>query len=414
MERADLARRLQRAGECQPSVDVPEGAPVVVSEGEPARFMAAFAAAVAGTGPVFLGDPAWGSAETRALQQAVQSGIENKKPKMERGWLCVPTGGSSGAIKFARHDQNTIAAAVDGFTRHFGAGRVNALGLLPLHHVSGLMAWMRCAFTGGRYRPWSWDALLAGKRPALGQCDWYVSLVPTQLQRLLDSPAAVDWLRRFRVISVGGGPVWPGLAEAAAQARLPVSLGYGMTETMAMVAAQRPEEFFAGDRSAGQPMPHAAINLDADGTVTVTGDSVFRGYWPEANASRTLVTADAGEFDASGRLRLLGRRDAVIITGGKKVQPEEVEAALRATGLFTDVAVVGVPDPEWGESVVACYPAALALDPGKVAGLLEAIASFKRPKRYVAIADWPRNAQGKVSRAALRAAVPMAGRGFAT
>jgi O-succinylbenzoic acid--CoA ligase len=325
---------------------------------------------------------------------------------MRRAWLAVPTGGSSGSIRFARHDQDTMAAAVGGFTRHFGVGRVNAVGLLPLHHVSGLMAWMRCVLTGGEFRPWSWDDLLSGQRPALEPGDWFLSLVPTQLQRLLGSPAAVDWLRRFRVISVGGGPVWPELADAAAQARLPVSLGYGLTETMAMVAAQLPEEFAGGDRSAGRAMPHARVVIDAEGAVTIAGDSVFHGYWPEETRGRVLVTSDAGSIDSSGRLHLLGRRDAVIITGGKKVQPEEVEAALRATGQFTDVAVIGVPDREWGEAVVACHPVGAApLDPAKISGLLSALAPFKRPKRYVALPDWPRNAQGKVNRAALRVAV---------
>lgn len=406
MERAELARLLQSSLERQPTVDGPSGAPVVICERDPVRFMNAFTTAVAGAGPVFLADPNWGAAERTVLDELVRSALRHPSSVLRQAWLGVPTGGSSGSVRFARHDQDTMAAAVAGFTRHFGVERVHGVGLLPLHHVSGLMGWMRCALTGGEYRPWSWDDLLSGQRPALEPGDWFLSLVPTQLQRLLGSTAAVDWLRRFRVISVGGGPVWPELAEAAAQARLPVSLGYGLTETMAMVAAQLPEEFAAGDRSAGRALPHACMAIDAEGAVTITGDSVFRGYWPEENPSQALVTSDAGRIDSSGRLHLLGRRDAVIITGGKKVQPEEVEAALRATGLFTDVVVIGVPDREWGETVVACHPAGTApLDPAKISGLLSALAPFKRPKRYLALPDWPRNAQGKVNRAALRAAV---------
>ncbi len=406
MERAELAQLLQATAERHLLDEIPAGAPVVVCERDPVRFMSAFAAAVAGTGPVFLADPNWGAAERAVLDELVRSALRPPSSALRQAWLAVPTGGSSGRIRFARHDQDTIAAAVGGFTGHFGVGRVHAVGLLPLHHVSGLMAWMRCALTGGEYRPWSWDDLVSGQRPALEPGDWFLSLVPTQLQRLLGSPSAVDWLRRFRVISVGGGPVWPELVAAAAQARLPVSLGYGLTETMAMVAAQLPEEFAGGDRSAGRAMPHARLVINAEGAVTITGDSVFRGYWPEETQNRVLVTSDAGSIDSSGRVQLLGRRDAVIITGGKKVQPEEVETALRATGLFTDVVVIGVPDPEWGEAVVACYPSGAApLDPAEISGLLSTLAPFKRPKRYVVLPDWPRNAQGKVNRAALRVAV---------
>ncbi len=405
MERAELARVLRVAAQNLASPDGEGDLPVVVCERDPVRFMQVFAAAAAGTGPVFLADPSWGTAERATLDQVARSQISNLKSQMQRAWLAVPTGGSSGSIRFARHDQDTIAAAVGGFTRHFSVERVNAVGLLPLHHVSGLMAWMRCALTGGEYRPWSWDDLLSGQRPALEPGDWFLSLVPTQLQRLLGSTAAVDWLRRFRVISVGGGPVWAELANAAAEARLPVSLGYGLTETMAMVAAQRPEEFATGDRSAGRAMPHAGITINAEGAVSITGDSIFRGYWPEENRARSFVTSDVGSLDVSGRLQLLGRRDAVIITGGKKVQPEEVEAALRATGLFPDVVVIGIADREWGEAVVACHPAGAAVDAARVSGLLAALAPYKRPKRYVAVSEWPRNGQGKVNRAALRAAV---------
>ena len=108
-----------------------------------------------------------------------------------------------------------------------------------------------------------------------------------------------------------------------------------------------------------------------------------------------------GRFDSQGSLHVLGRRDALIITGGEKVDPAEVEAALRLTGFFSDVVVVGEADARWGELVVACYPAcdgAVKAEPE-----LKQLAAYKRPKRYVAVPDWTRNAQGKVNRAALRA-----------
>jgi O-succinylbenzoic acid--CoA ligase len=95
----------------------------------------------------------------------------------------------------------------------------------------------------------------------------------------------------------------------------------------------------------------------------------------------------------------------MIITGGKKVQPTEVEAALRESGEFADVAVLGVPDAEWGEAVVACYPAG-GREPD-LARAVAALAGTHRPKRFVALADWPRNAQGKLDRARLAAAIAL-------
>jgi O-succinylbenzoic acid--CoA ligase len=368
-------------------------------------------------GFTFLCDPAWGPAERAqvtalqrpaiepALRSLGEGGNRTSKIEMAEGWICVPTGGTSGGVRFVRHDESTLTAAVEGFCAHFGLERVNAVGVLPPHHVSGLMARVRCAATGGEYVGAEWKALEAGRHPVLPKGGAVISLVPTQLQRLLQSPDAVTWLRGFRVIFVGGGPVWSELAEAAAAAELPVSLSYGMTETAAMVTALRPAEFLAGDRSSGPALPHARVALDGEGVITITGGSVFRGYFPGGQGPREFVTEDLGRIDERGQLHVLGRRDAVIITGGKKVQPAEVEAVLRASGEFDDVAVVGVPDPEWGQAVVACYPAGgKEPDPARVAASIEALSAYKRPKRYVAVADWSRNAQGKLNRAALVAA----------
>jgi o-succinylbenzoate---CoA ligase len=398
MERIELARVLGTTAVAGAARDV------FISESEPARFMAAFAQAVANGGNVFLCDPAWGQNEREQLAALPRSEISNLKSQINQGWLMIPSGGTGGRLKFARHDQDTLSAAVDGFTAHFGVSRVNAVGVLPLHHVSGLMAWIRCALTGGKFLPSSWSKIEAGLRPALGDGgEWFLSLVPTQLQRLLAQPESVGWLRRFRAVFLGGGPAWRESLERAAEARVPLAPCYGLTETAAMVTALRPREFLGGSRSSGTVMPHARIDVTGEGALRIAGESVFRGYFPEWRAERDVTTDDLGFIDGNGQVQVTGRRDGLIITGGKKVQPAEVEAALRATGEFDDVAVLGVPDPEWGEAVVACYPVtARAPDLERVTQILaEQLAPPARPKRYVAVAEWPRNAQGKLNRALL-------------
>ncbi|HEY0967564.1 MAG TPA: AMP-binding protein [Opitutaceae bacterium] len=400
MERAELARWL--------GVSLASGAPrdVVVAERDPAAFRAAFADAVAAGGTVFLADPAWGALERAQFDALRNASVSADR---ERGWLCIPTGGSSGQIKLARHDAHTIAAAVGGFCAHFGVTRVNAVGLLPLHHVSGLMGWLRCVLTGGQYVPWEGSALLAGRMPVrpAGDGDWFLSLVPTQLARLMEQPPAVEWLRSFRAVFIGGGPAWPALVEAGARLHLPLSFSYGMTETAAMVTALRPEEFLAAARGCGSALPHASVTLDTDGVVVIRSASLFRGYYPAMAAATVWSPQDLGRLDERGSLHLLGRRDGLIITGGEKVNPTEVEAALRETGLFNDVAVLGLPDERWGEAVTAFYPQGSAeLDLARVEGALAGLlAAYKRPKRFIAVAEWPRNAQGKVNRTALRGSV---------
>lgn len=470
MERAELARRLQASlgpppgPHPEPAGSPGDGPPIVIAEREPAVFMAAFARAAAARSLVFLTDPEWRTAERAQADALIAAAPRAGRAAGERGWLMIPSGGTGGRLKFARHDADTIAAAVDGFCRHFAVTRVDAVGVLPLYHVSGFMAWMRCALTGGAYRPWRWADLAAGQWPASAAATGaaaareagpprgarergveFISLVPTQLQRLLagvagtagpavlaDStapaergaavagaacpvgagaaerpaasasplgPSAADRLRRFRAVCLGGGPLWPSLLETAARLRLPLSVGYGMTETAAMVAAQRPEEFLAGDRTCGRALPHARIDLTDDGRIRIAGASLFRGYFPEERGPSELVTEDLGERQADGRLTVLGRRDAVIITGGKKVDPLEVEAALRATEEFADLAVIGLPDPEWGHAVTVCYLAASRPpDLDRAAAALAGLAPYKHPKRYCAVSPWPRNPQGKVNR----------------
>lgn len=400
MERRELARLLGATSAAKELRTL-----IVTTDRE--VFRAEFARAVAGSGEVFFGDPAWSPAEREEFELNPIHPVANTKRELGLGWLMIPTGGSSGRLKYARHDSYTIAAAVKGFTQHFGLARVNALGLLPLHHVSGFMAWMRCALTGGEFRPANWKSIEAGERPALpARADgWVVSLVPTQLERLLRDPAAAEWLRGFRIVFLGGAPAWPELLERAAEARVPLSLSYGMSETAAMIAALRPKEFARGERSSGAVLPHARVVLGEDGVICVSGRSLFRGYYPDWRHERKMFeTADVGRFDGARRLHVLGRRDAVIISGGEKVQPLAVEAVLKSATGTAQLAVLGVPDREWGERVVAVYAAQAEFDLERArAAALRELSPAQRPKDYVALARWPQSEAGKLNRVELRA-----------
>jgi len=205
-----------------------------------------------------------------------------------------------------------------------------------------------------------------------------------------------------------------------------------------MVAAQRPGDFAAGDRSSGVPMPHAQVSINdegREGLVCVRGESIMQAYCGGKPCKGIFTTADLGVFDEAGQLHILGRRDEVAISGGEKVRLGEVEAALRgavgdkcvslggdrctsAVGVaFDDVAVVAVPDAEWGEVVVACYVEAggdaekrVGVSPISEAVIKQVtcgLARHQRPKQWLGFsaAEWPRNAQGKLNRAALRKAV---------
>jgi o-succinylbenzoate---CoA ligase len=167
------------------------------------------------------------------------------------------------------------------------------------------------------------------------------------------------------------------------------------------VTALQPEEFLAGSRSSGTALPHARVAIEPDDVVSIESESLFRGYWPDERRAGKFVTEDLARIDEHQQLHILGRRDATIITGGKKVHPADVEAALRASGEFQDIAVIGVPDREWGEKVIACYPRTSEREPSLERAIAQ-LAPEQKPKHFIALDQWPRNQQGKVNRATLR------------
>jgi O-succinylbenzoic acid--CoA ligase len=397
MERAELNRLLGG------TITLQTTRRAMISEAEPRKFMAAFSQALAGEADIFLCDPKWGAVERSQVDALLRTPTAGKlMPTDGRGWLMLPTGGTSGQVRFARHDAATIAAAVKGFARHFELTQVNAAGVLPLHHVSGFMAWMRCVMTGGTYRPLDWKSIEEGDFPTLPVKvhGWVLSLVSTQLERLLRQEAAIDWLRKFRIIFIGGGPTWPELLDKARAQKLPLSLGYGMTESAAMLAGLRPVDFLAGMRSCGTVMPHITVQLSSEGAISLEGESLFRGYFPQWRASGEFLTNDGGYRDRNGHLYITGRRDTVIISGGEKVDPAAVEEVLRASGELSQVVVLGVPDAEWGQVVIAAYPEEPAPKLKKIAEVMNRLLSpAKRPKLFVPLPRWPVNEQGKVNRA---------------
>jgi O-succinylbenzoic acid--CoA ligase len=337
----------------------------------------------------------------------------------------IPTGGSSGQVRFAVHTLETLTAAVEGLQAFFQTEPINSCCVLPLYHVSGLMQFLRSFLSGGKLTVLPFKTI---ERSAVPVClsaetqfdpaDFFLSLVPTQLQRLLTNSATVEWLKRFQVIFLGGAPAWPELLETARQQQLPIALTYGMTETAAQVVTLKPELFLRGSNGSGQVLPHAAIKICEHGqplarrqfgTVTIQSKSLSLGYFSigaqvEQFLTDEFLTDDLGYFDAEGILHIVGRNSQKIITGGENVFPAEVEAALRATGLVNDVCVVGMPDQTWGEVVTAVYvPVSSTVSSSTLkSALTPRLSSFKHPKQWVAVEQLPRNAQGKINIASLK------------
>jgi acyl-CoA synthetase (AMP-forming)/AMP-acid ligase II len=157
-----------------------------------------------------------------------------------------------------------------------------------------------------------------------------------------------------------------------------------MTETAAMVAAVPNEDFLNDPKAGAVPLGEARFSIE-DGQIRVQSPALFQGYQGRASVdlSQGYLTGDAGALDASGRLHVFGRLDRLINTGGEKVDPAEVEAALLQIDGIEAAKVFGEPDPEWGQVVVARVRGALDLDLDQVRVQLKAtLANYKVPKLF--------------------------------
>jgi malonyl-CoA/methylmalonyl-CoA synthetase len=248
--------------------------------------------------------------------------------------------------------------------------------------------------------------------------------VPTFYTRLLADPRLDrELVANMRLFISGSAPL---LAEThrefSARTGQAILERYGMTETNMNTSNPYDGERIAG--TVGFPLPGVALRIaDAQtgrvlpdgeiGVIEVKGPNVFKGYWrmPEKTAAEFradgyFITGDLGVVDARGYVSIVGREKDLIITGGLNVYPKEVEGEIDALPGVEESAVFGVPDPDFGEAVAAVVVlrAGAALTEAQVIGALEArLAKFKRPKKVAFVDALPRNAMGKVQKAALRA-----------
>jgi O-succinylbenzoic acid--CoA ligase len=305
--------------------------------------------------------------------------------------LVVETSGSTGRPKRVVLSRRAVHASVRATVRRLeGEGRW--LLALPAAYVAGAQVVCR--------------SVLAGEAPvvleegrsfaeAAAGCA-YASLVPTQLLRMLDGPEAdVEALRGLRTVLLGGGPVDPALRARAAERGVRVVATYGSAETA------------GGCVYDGVPLDGVAIATERDGRLRVGGPTLFDGYDgdPELTA-RVLVdgwfrTEDAARIDEDGRLQLLGRLDDVVVSGGVNVPAPAVARRLREHPAVREAEVLGVPDDEWGNRLVAFVVGDLSLDQAR-SWVAEAHPRSWAPRELVRLDAVPLLANGKTDRMALR------------
>ena len=268
----------------------------------------------------------------------------------------VRTSGSTGAPKATVLTVESLAASSMA-TALALKGEGQWLLALPVEYVAGIQVLVRSLFAGTR--PWVMD-MSRGFTPeafteaALELTDKirFTSLVPTQLQRLLDnpSPETLAVLRRFNAVLLGGAPAPASLLAAARDAGVRVITTYGSAETS------------GGCVYDGFPLEGVSVRVEGDGRILLGGDTIAAGYLEAPESTETFFeedgvrwyrTSDLGSIGDDGRLTVLGRADDVIITGGMKVSAAHVQEELEKSDGVTAAFVAGVPSAEWGQAVAA-------------------------------------------------------------
>lgn len=306
----------------------------------------------------------------------------------------VFTSGSTGVQKAALHS----------FGNHF----YNALGsnrnlpfqpgdrwllALPLYHVGGLSILFRAVLGGGAV------VIPAPEAPLLAvlaqEKVTHVSLVTTQLYRLLQQPAAITQLGKLKAILLGGSAMPADIIRQAHALGLAIYTSYGMTEMASQTTTTAPHDSLAHLLTSGKILPHRKIMISHDGEILVRGETLFKGYLDgdrldaRRDAEGWFATGDLGRIDSDGYLTVTGRKDNMFVSGGENLQPEEIEAALGQIPGIIAAVVVPVDDAEFGQRPVAFIDMAVhaEIEPAEIVAKLEkSLPRFKIPDR---ILPWP-------------------------
>jgi o-succinylbenzoate---CoA ligase len=308
--------------------------------------------------------------------------------------LLIETSGSTGRPKGVVLPRRAVLASVEASARRLGASGRWSLAL-PSSYVAGVQVIVRSLIAG--HEPAVVDGLDLDRHVG-ADVPSFVSLVPTQLHRMVADPARLAALARCHTVLVGGGGLDPHLRRVAEDHGVRVVVTYGSSETS------------GGCVYDGMPLDGVGVTLGAEGRVRIAGPTLFSHYDDDpALTAESLVdgwflTSDAGTIDADGRLRIIGRLDEVVISGGVKIPLPAVAQRLREHLMVDQAEVFGVPDAEWGQRLVA-----VVVGSAHDAELRDWISMVHprswAPREFRRVASLPLLPNGKVDRQAIRSSL---------
>jgi O-succinylbenzoic acid--CoA ligase len=329
--------------------------------------------------------------------------------------LVIATSGSSGEPKGVMLEWQTIYNSAVAVNHRLDLGASDCwLNCLPLHHIGGLSILFRTVLAGASMvLHQGFDATRVWQDIQRVRIS-HLSLVPVMLEQLL-AVAEAPPPEFLRVVLIGGAALEPGLAERALAAGWPLFVTYGMSETASQVATQP----LTSASAINKPIPLLAgvecSVVDEGGELTngigrirLRGELLMRGYAnPEQRAGVGLdetgwyTTGDIGSYQAGSGIQVGGRADAVIISGGENILPQQVERLLQGCPGLSELCVLGVEDSLWGERVCLAYVGE-ATEQAVERWCRETIKGALRPRLFVQLEQLPRLSNGKLDRHALR------------
>lgn len=308
--------------------------------------------------------------------------------------LLIQTSGSTGEPKGVVIPRRALLASVEASTRRLGeSGRW--LLALPSSYVAGVQVILRSLVAG--HEPIVVDGLDIGRATASDHTETpaFVSLVPTQLHRIVGDAEQLASLARCHTVLVGGGGLDRDLASRVRDQGINLVATYGSSETS------------GGCVYDGLPLDGVGVTLGAEGRVRIAGPTLFSHYDadPDLTAESVVdgwfLTSDSGRFDEDGRLEILGRIDDVVISGGVKIPVGVVAERLRQHLLVEQAEVFGLPDAEWGQRLVAVV-VGTAEEPDLRDWISMVHPRSWAPRDFVRASSVPLLPNGKVDRQALR------------
>lgn len=319
----------------------------------------------------------------------------DRQNSMDRPVTIIHTSASSGTPKAALHSFGNHWYSALGAARNMRLECGDCWLLsLPLFHIGGYAILFRALASGSAV------AVPDPQEPLERSLERYpvthLSLVPTQLFRLLGNPSALPRLRKLKAVLLGGSAVPAPLLEKSISEGIPIHLSYGSTEMCSQIATTPAPVRFVQDNS-GKPLPWREISIAGDGEILVKGACLFQGYLVGGKPVLSLDddgwfhTGDTGSLDENGNLRVFGRKDNMFISGGENLHPEEIEQSLGAVKGIEQALVVPLPDPEYGQRPAAFIKTAEPENPPDDAiteAMLNIAGRLKTPVRYIRVSGW--------------------------